>query len=260
MTPASLMTAWLERQLPAEAACWLRTQCDQLCRGGSERDFNLAISLAPRKLGKADLALGPRDLAAADAARPGWDPRGWSVDQAGRLLLLLVRGETGAAFAARLRGLLAAADLGETITFLRGLPLYPDPALHLGRAHEGVRSGMRPVFEAVAHNNPYPAEMFDESGWNQLVLKALFIESTLAPIRDLDGRANPTLMRMLCDYAHERWAAGRLVSPELWRCVGPWADAAARDDLTRVLHHGDAAEREAAAAALDAALASHYHA
>jgi hypothetical protein len=252
LTPETLMTGWLARQLPAEAAGWLLAQRDRLRAGVSERDFNLAVSLAPRRVGKADLALGPEDLAAAGRARPGWDPRGWSVDQAGRLVLLLAGGGTGPAFAARLRGLLATADLSETIAFLRGLPLYPDPGLHVMRARDGARSGVRPVFEAVAHANPYPAEMFDEAAWNQLVLKALFIETTLAPIQHLDQRANPTLMRMLCDYAHERWAAGRPVSPELWRCVGPWADAAAREDLARVLRTGDAAERQAARAALDA--------
>ena len=253
MDPEALMTEWLERQLPPEAADWFFAQCERLRTGGmSERDFNLAVSLAPRRLGKADLPLGPEDLAAADAARRGWDPRGWTVDQAGRLVLLLADGLSGQAFAARLRSLLATADLSETICFLRGLPLYPDPALHLARAREGARSGMRPIFEAVAHANPYASEVFDEAGWNQLVLKALFIETALAPIQGLDRRANPTLMRMLCNYAHERWAAGRPVSPELWRCVGPFADAAARGDLARVLRTGDDAERAAARAALDA--------
>ena len=253
MTPDNLMTAWLLRQLPPDAAAWLTVQRDRLRTGMSERDFNLAFSLAPRRLGKADLLLKPEDLAAAHRVRPGWDPRGWSADQAGRLVLLLAQGGDGPAFNARLRGLLATADLAETITLLRGLPLYPDPALHLAQAREGARTAMRPVFEAVAHANPYPAEVFDEAGWNQLVLKALFIETTLAPIQGLDRRANPTLMRMLCDYAHERWAAGRPVSPELWRCVGPWADDAARTDLARVLRTGTAAERQAARAALHAA-------
>jgi len=256
MNPQDLMTAWLLRQLPPDAAAWLQAQRGCLRVGASERDFNLAFSLAPRRLGKADLALGPEDLAAAHRARPGWDPRGWSVDQAGRLVLLLAQGCDGPALNARLRGLLATADLAESIALLRGLPLYSDPALHLAQAREGARTAMRPVFEAVAHANPYPAEAFDEAGWNQLVLKALFIETTLAPIQGLDNRANPTLMRMLCDYAHERWAAGRTVSPELWRCVGPWADAAAREDLAHVLRTGDAAERQAARAALNAAQAS----
>jgi hypothetical protein len=253
LMPENLMTGWLLRQLPPADAAWLCTQRDRLRAGASERDFNLAFSLAPRRLGKADLALGPEDLAAAHQARPGWDPRGWSVDQVGRLVLLLAQGGDGPAFNARLHSLLATADLAESITLLRGLPLYPDPALHLAQAREGARTAMRPVFEAVAHANPYPAEVFDEAGWNQLVLKALFIETTLAPIQGLDRRANPILMRMLCDYAHERWAAGRPVSPELWRCVGPWADDAARDDLAQVLRTGEGAERQAARAALSAA-------
>jgi hypothetical protein len=111
---------------------------------------------------------------------------------------------------------------------------------------------MQPVFEAIAHRNPYPKEEFDENAWNHMVLKALFIGSQLDPIQGLDKRGNPSLMRMLCDYAHERWAAERPVTPELWRCVGPFADEAALSDLERVLTTGSAAERQAAALALSA--------
>ncbi len=55
---------------------------------------------------------------------------------------------------------------------------------------------------------------------------------------------------MLCDYAHERWAAGRPVSPELWRCVGPHATGAMLQDLERVLKKGTEPERKAAALSL----------
>jgi hypothetical protein len=111
---------------------------------------------------------------------------------------------------------------------------------------------MKAVFEAIAHRNPYPAEHFSQSAWNQLVLKALFVESALEPIQGLDARQNPDLARMLSDYAHERWAAGRRVSPELWRGVGRFADQGAVADLARVLAEGDADERAAAALALAA--------
>jgi hypothetical protein len=111
---------------------------------------------------------------------------------------------------------------------------------------------MRAAFEAVAHRNPYPVERFPENAWNHMVLKALFVGSRLHPIQGLDERANPQLARMLCDYAHERWAAGRPVSPELWRCVGPHADEAALADLERALTTGGATERKAAALALAA--------
>jgi hypothetical protein len=55
---------------------------------------------------------------------------------------------------------------------------------------------------------------------------------------------------MLCDYAHERWAAGRPISPELWRCVGPHARGEMLNDLRRVLEKGTGPERTAAALAL----------
>jgi hypothetical protein len=106
------------------------------------------------------------------------------------------------------------------------------------------------VFEAVAHRNPYPREQFDEDRWNQMVLKALFIGAILNPIQGLDERANPVLARIMCDYAHERWAAGRQITPEIWRCVGPFAEGDMLADLERVAGSADPREREAAALAL----------
>jgi hypothetical protein len=85
-----------------------------------------------------------------------------------------------------------------------------------------------------------------------MVLKALFVGSALWPIVGLDRRANAELARMLSDYAHERWSAGRPVSPELWRCVGPHATGTLLKDLERVLKEGTDPERRAAALALRA--------
>jgi hypothetical protein len=210
----------------------------------------MAISLVHRRIGKADLALSAADAAAAEAARPGWRPAGWSLDQATRVFFLLIAGNSPARFAERLEQLFATADVGELIAFYRGLPLYPEQPRYVERAAEGVRTNMKAVFAAVAHHNPYPAEQFSEHRWNQMVVKALFIGSTLHPIAGLERRWNPDLTRMLCDYAHERWAAGRTVSYELWRGVGQHADKAALDDLSRVLDNGAPIERQAAALAL----------
>ena len=79
----------------------------------------------------------------------------------------------------------------------RGLPLYPEPETFEWQVGEGLRTSMRAVFEAIAHRSPYPKENFSEDRWNHMVLKALFIGSTLAPIQGLDERANPVLAEIL---------------------------------------------------------------
>ena len=253
-TPQELLSSWVVARSSAAAADWFLGQIERLKSSPTEKDIYLALGYATRKLGKSDLELKAEERAAAAAARPYWDPSDWSVDQAARIVFVLA-GQTrdNKAFKTRLETLFNTADVWELIAFYRGLPLYPNATEHVARAREGTRSAMQPIFEAVAHRNPFPMEQFDENAWNHMVLKALFIGSKLAPILGLDERANPRLMRMLCDYAHERWAAQRPVSPELWRCVGPHADAAALEDLGRVMATGATLERHAAALALAAA-------
>jgi hypothetical protein len=248
----ALLSEWIRRAAAPEGAAWLEETLAGLRRDAGERGLVRALGLAPRRLGKADLVLGSDDLTRADALRPGFDPTGLTVDQAARIAFLLAAGRGDDAFARRLMDLQRTADLSESIAYLRGLPLFPGGPALLSVAAEGVRSAVKPIFEAVAHRNPYPAEVFDERAWNQMVLKALFIGSALAPIRGLHERANPELAEILVDYAHERWAAGRPVSPELWLCVGPFAQGRMLDDLDRVLATGTPEEREAAAAALGA--------
>lgn len=253
MSPAALLLGWLTQRLDEAGAQWLRLAAQSVAGAATDRELYRCVSLVARKLGKAPLSLGAAELAAAEGARAGWDPSSWTVDQAARIELLLAAGSDAAVFSRRLDQLCATADLDELVAFYRGLPLYPDPPRHRLRAAEGVRSNMKVVFEAVAHRNPYPAEQFGDEAWNQMVLKALFVGSSLDPIVGLDRRANAPLAQMLGDYAHERWAAGRPVSPELWRCVGPFASGALLADLERALDRGSAAERTAAVLALSAA-------
>ena len=247
-----LLRGWLRRQLKAEQDAWLDAQVAALEADPSDETLALALGMAPRRLGKADLALSAEDLKSADEALPGWDPQGWSVTDAARVLLLSGLRQSEKPFAERFRALCRTADVAELIALYRGLPLYPDPAALEPQVGEGLRSNMRAVFEAIAHRNPYPRQHFDQHRWNHMVLKALFIGSPLAPIQGLDERANAELARIMCDFAHERWAASRPVPFEIWRCVGPFAEGPALDDLARVLQSSEAHEREAAVLALSA--------
>ena len=249
--PADLIANWLERQLKPDCLHWLNGRREELRSDFSVRSLHITLGMIPRRLGKVDLVVDESDIVAAGEARRNWDPSDWSVADAARILVLVETAGAGdQAFAQRFSDLCRTADVGESVAFYRGLPLYPDPDSIEDQAREGLRSNMRPVFEAVAHRNPYPREQFDTTRWNQMVLKALFVDSTLHPIQGLDERANAELARVLCDYAHERWAAGRRVSPELWRCVGPHATDDSVADLATALADGTDIERKAAALAL----------
>ena len=220
----AMIRGWLSSRLSADALAWLDQQLSVIAAGEKSLQLGIAIGLAPRKLGKANLVLTAEEQATARAVREDLDLTGWSIDQAGRALCVLAsyRGDE-ADFARGLDHIFANAEIGEQIALLRALPLFPAPSLLLPRALEGVRNVMQPIFEAVAHCNPYPREQFSEAQWNQMVVKTLFIGSRLAHIQGLDARRNADLAQMLIDYADERRAAGRSISPELWRCVAPFA-------------------------------------
>jgi hypothetical protein len=248
----ALLRDWLRRQLTQEQNAWLDEQGAALQRDSSDTMLDIALGMVPRRLGKADLNLASADFAAAAEAISGWDPRGWTVTDAARILLLSGLPPGGKPFAQRFKSLCSTADVSELITLYRGLPLYPDPSALAEQVGEGLRSNMRAVFEAITHNNPYPKTHFDQHRWNHMVLKAIFIGSPLAPIQGLDERANAELAHILCDFAHERWAADRPVPYEVWRCVGPFAEGRAVEDLARVLGSDEQLERRAAALALAA--------
>lgn len=246
-----LLTTWVRRVAPDDGAQWLEEQRAEIADGAPERVFYTSFSAVPRYTGKDDLDLSASDREAADGARTGWQPGDWSVDQAGRTLIVLsLPHEDRDRYFDMLDRVFNHADVGESVALYQALPLYPLQDQLRDRAAEGVRSNMTSVLNAVALRNPYPAEQFADPAWNQMVLKLVFEGSPLHEVYGLDDRANAELARMLVDYAHERWAAGRSVTPELWRPVGPFAEGRMLDDLERVLSDGEPAEREAAALAL----------
>ncbi|MFZ2650148.1 MAG: EboA domain-containing protein [Burkholderiaceae bacterium] len=249
---ARLLHAWLFGRLDAPRCAWLEEQIEILAGDTSDAALHIALGMVPRRLGAGEFTLNDADLAAAERAMSGWEPRGWSVADAGRVLLLCQVSRTSKDFAQRFRSLCASADVAELTALYRGLPLYAGPEALLDQVGEGLRSNMRGVFEAIIHHSPYPKLHFDPHRWNHMVLKALFIGSALGAVAGLDERANAELARMLCDFAHERLAAGRRVPFEIWRCVGPFAQGSMLDDLARALASADASEQRGAALALAA--------
>jgi hypothetical protein len=246
-----LLRSWLSSRLGKDDLAWLDVECKAVAADAEAKRFYMAFSAAGRHAAAKPLALSAADRAAADRARPSWMPGDWTEEQAARTVILLHRSFFNRErWLGEVRMLFEHADLGEQVALYQALPLLPHPEAHVDRCAEGIRTNMTDVFRAVAHRNPFPAENLSEAAWNQMVLKALFVEAGLAGVLFLDERANPVLARMLCDFAHERWAAGRPVPPELWRCVGPHADEAALRDLEKAWDGGDGATKAAVADAL----------
>ncbi len=245
-----LIRSWIASCVDTVALNWIDDRAKAVA-GGDKKSLFIAFGLVPRKVGKADLALTDAERNAAESARPGWNPSGWSLDQLVRTFFVLTHpADDIANYVKTLDLMFSTGEVGELVALYQALPLLPHPASHALRAAEGIRTNIKAVFCAVAHHNPFPSEQFNDDQWNQMVLKCLFIGVPLQPVIGIDERANAKLMSMLVDFAHERRAAHRPVPAELWRCVGPFADERALDDLRLVLTKGELTERQAAADAL----------
>jgi hypothetical protein len=253
----SLIYSWLEERLDGEALEWLTATSKKLQDEAEDWEFFASFSGVPPKTGKEALELSQEEIEAAQNIRSGWQPEHWSLDELGRTYLVLSIAEKESSyFLDMLEKTFVTADTGESVALYQSLPILPYPEQLDKRAAEGIRSNITSVFNAVAHRNPYPADFMDQGAWNQVVLKALFVESALYLIEGIDRRANEKLAHMLVDYAHERWAADRSVSPELWRAVGPFAGGDMIDDLKKVLTHDDEIQQQAAVLALSASSSS----
>ena len=247
----ALLRKWVAPLTQEKGLNWVEEKASAIEKRAEDWVFFTSFSAVPRYTGKADLSLSAEDLAEAHTARAHWNPAGWSVDQAARSLMLLsLPTDPQEIYTGRLERVFNAADVGESVALYQTLPLYPNPEAFVERASEGLRTNMRPVFEAVALHNPFPAEYFEENAWNQMVLKCCFVGSSLHEVFGIDERANPTLARMLVDYAHERWAASREVTPDLWRPVGPFVGDGFLEDLERVLNDPNPIQYKSAALAL----------
>ena len=217
---SDLLRQWVAQHTTTEGLAWLDNKCKLIADGAEVRVFFTSFSSVPRYVGKEKLSLTMEQLQAAQEVRSHWQPQFWNSDGAARTLLLLALPHNSAEeYLQKLEQLFTTADMGELVALYQALPLLPYPEQYRFRAAEGLRSNMIPVFNAIALYNPYPQDYFDELAWNQMVLKALFVGSPLRLIQGLELRANPTLAQMLTDYANERLAANRTVSPELWQLV-----------------------------------------
>jgi hypothetical protein len=178
--------------------------------------FRAALAAAPRKLG-ASTELAPAIAAITNLGRPHW-----TLVDCARVALLLhaleLRPE--GEHAVTVLKLFEAGESGEQVSLLRTLSLLPGPERFVQTGLQACRTNTKDVFEAIVCENPYPAAHFPELGFNQAVMKAVFLEVSVRRIEGLEPRITPELQRMAGDYASERRAAGRVVPEDIGYIIG----------------------------------------
>ncbi|HET6992020.1 MAG TPA: EboA domain-containing protein [Bacteroidia bacterium] len=209
--------------------------------------LNTAFSKAIRLFGKGELGYSVEERSTANKICNSWTPPK-TIDKAVRILILLeIPARDENEYLKTIESLFESADLGEQVVIYSSLSLLAYPEKLVPRCMEGIRSNIGEVFEAVANENPFPAAYLSEDAFNQMTLKCLFVGKPLYKIENLHHRLNKNLARMAFDYAHERWAAGRELSPEIWQLVEAYLQPDDMKDIIRLSRSENELERKAAA-------------
>ena len=242
-----LLRQTLSENVPPNKQTALQVIIEKVSQGLPDRLWYVQFSAIPLKISKNKLQLSS-ELAAKWLSLSDLTIHSWSVDQVARTWLILEKAMTHEedAFLLQMTKLLQTADRGELVAIYQGLPLYPYPQKWIPLATDGLRTNMTDVFDSIALHNTFPAQYFPEAAWNQMVLKAAFMDRPLHKILGIDERANAALADIISDYAHERWAAGRVVSPEFWRPVSNFISPALAADLERLFSSEETIQQRAA--------------
>jgi hypothetical protein len=196
---ASPAAAWLDRGLEAASDP----------EGVAFRALYAGVS---RRLGPAAAERVKPPAALAALARPHHTLTDWVRAALLMRALAGLAAERGPALVLRL---LEGGEIGEQESVLRTLSFLPEPERFLETGLAACRTNARRVFEAIACENAFPAAHFPALGFEQMVLKAVFIEVAVSRIEGLAARTTPELRRMAEDYASERRAAGRSVPDDI---------------------------------------------
>ncbi|WP_198405758.1 EboA domain-containing protein [Chitinophaga caeni] len=233
-TAKSLLLEIIKLNSDEKSLVWLHEKLTRYKENPQLQIFNTTFTAIPRFIGKANIS-NYLDNDHFERIIPGcyYSYTLFTTDQLARLWWLMqIQVNSKEAYCKAIEQLFLSAEMRELVALYKFLPYYAYPEYWVHQTKEGIRSNIGYVLAAIMEHNPYPAKYLDEAAWNQLVLKAFFTEMKVSAINGLMERANPTLARILWDYANERRSAGRRVPNGLWNLVGPFADTIDWQKLT----------------------------
>lgn len=229
-----LRDALRDRTAP-EAWWWLEDSAESVA--AEPAGIRALFPAVGRKVGKK--TLNPED--------DSGDPHAWTVDDAGRALLLAALGDR---VSEEIGDLYRYGDSAERRAALRALPYLPVGDEGMSLVDDALRTNDTRLIAAAL--GPYAFAQLDDASLSQGVLKCVFTGVPISPLEGLKSRTSPELARMLADHAHERIAAGRDVPTEVWPLIDRFPPlrelAAIRSELESPVEE----RRRAAEKAMDA--------
>jgi hypothetical protein len=235
-----ILHAIIQSKLSSSELNWL----ESIISFENETLFFQAFGLTSRCISSTIPEWTTEEKASLEQLYPSFTKSSWDMQQLCRSLLMIYipihQNEKV------LKKLAEMADIKELVCLYKGLFFLENAQDFVSLVQEGIRTNMAAVFDAIALENPFSAEYLPADAWNQLVLKAVFMGRPLYRIVDLDLRKNEKLALIVHDYIHERWSAGRLVSPEIWRLVAGYVNQDIASDLLSGINSGDSLTQQAA--------------
>ncbi len=243
----TLLLEIIKRQVKPEALQWLEEKGRVIANDTGTSLLSAFFAAVPRKIKGAIAEISANELQQIDQLYNGFTIKNWPLDKLSRLWLLLQVDATDQhLYCSRIEALFRYAEMNELATLYAALPVFAYADTWQFRTTEGIRSNIGTVLEAIMYENPYPCKSLSEPSWNQLVLKAFFTDKDINRIIGLEERSNKALSTILIDYAHERQAAHRIVSPQLWRLVSKFIDEKSIVDIENLFNDVNVIVRRAA--------------
>ncbi|WP_341226934.1 EboA domain-containing protein [uncultured Arcticibacterium sp.] len=191
--------------------------------------FFLNFGMLKRKVKNGSVHISPLLKSKLQSVNPAFSVEDWDLVSFCRLAFLLQLNTPENKV--KIETLLASADIKEQVIIYRALQYLENAEDFKLNIIDGIRTNMIDVFDAIALENNYAFTYFSEDAWNHMVLKAIFMERPIYRIHGIDQRKNKKLAGILQDFVHERWAAGRVVTPELWRMISGFTTESIIGDL-----------------------------
>jgi hypothetical protein len=199
----------------------------------SSSNFFIAFGLVNRKLKSEPISIQSELYQKLKSINPAFSADSWTLIEFCRLAFLLQLDPKSNK--EKIIKLLASADMKEQVVIYKAFQYLENAEEFLLNVIDGIRTNMIDVFDAIALENTFPITYFSEDAWNHMVLKAIFMERPIYRIYGIDERRNTKLAGILHDFVQERWAAGRTVTPELWRMMVGFINDDIFEDLKKVI-------------------------